>query len=247
MRLILLVLLLVASTSLAQTLKLPPEIPAKVGQFVVVKPQTDLTVVKWWTPGDGLAFFPSEMLRDQAATVVIAVKVGRYPLIGHNGSELAALTTLVVTEAGPPVPPTPKPPPEPIPVPPTPVPPTPPAPNPLPDHPLAGRLRDAWKKDVADGAKASDLQSLAGFYTAIRNHGEDKGILTVEQFLADYQRVRDDPKNGLKAGVTLTVRGEIGKEINALLGDPSARLDPDLRDKLLKLLEIAITILKLLA
>lgn len=246
MRLILFLALLLACNTHAQTLKLPAEIKAAPGRLAPVRVEiTDGDDIAW-VASEGLDVFREYSTDPKDVRLrVQGFGMGKFQLVAVTckAGKLSPFGVCVVTIEG--VGPLPPPnPPEPIPVPPKPVPPTPVPPKPLPDDPLSGRLKEAWKNDVGDGSKLTDLQTLTGFYEAVRDHAKDAEIVTIDQFLSDYDAIRT---KSLKPGVVMRIRAEVGKEIAALMSDRTAAISPELRDKLLKLLELAILILKLLA
>ena len=62
-------------------LALPAEIRGGAGTFVVVRADTDGKEVKFHAITSGLSVFPSDLLTDKKATVVVAAKAGSYKLI----------------------------------------------------------------------------------------------------------------------------------------------------------------------
>jgi len=220
MRLILPMLLLLASNSLAQTVTLPAEIKGEVGEFVPVEATTDCTSLKWVSMDRGLSVFPNGRLKDTTATVVAAMRPGRYRLLAYGAkgdkSSDPAITTIVVGESGP----LPSPP-EPIPTPPKPIPPVPP--TPVPDA-LVARLQAAFDLDPMLREKKLEAKiALWGLYSAMISACQKPTIDTVGKLLSDYREAMPEL---LSEGTLRELRKITSAEIVAVAGaDPNKTLD----------------------
>ena len=101
-----------------QSVELPATIRAQVGAFVLVKPVRleGGKAVRYFTPNENLSVFPSELLTDPTATVLVASKQGRYKVfaITASGDKISSVaSTIIVVGDGvdpDPLPPQPKPP-----------------------------------------------------------------------------------------------------------------------------------------
>lgn len=105
---------LVASAA-PPTVTLPPEIPGALSNFVLVKAEVSgAKVVKYVALDAGLNVFPSGLLNDQTATVVTAIKPGKYRLLAYSGNQDGpsepAQTLIVISDVPTPLDPKPTPP-----------------------------------------------------------------------------------------------------------------------------------------
>ena len=145
-------LLVLPLCSLAQTIKLPPEVKGDVGTFIRVPAETAEKEVRWYSP-DKLALFPVDLLKDSKTAIVAATVKGRYRLIAWTAKgdvpSLPAECVVVIGDV----------PPGPGPVPPGPDPPIPPDPGPSP-IPGAG-MKVLIVYETADLPKMPAAQSVA--------------------------------------------------------------------------------------
>jgi hypothetical protein len=101
--------------ALAGDLDLPAKVNGTPGTFLSITASTAGKTVRWRSLDDGLALFPTDLLKDTKTAVVVGIRPGTYRLLAHtsiNGEPTDAVQTLVVISDGttPPVPPGPTPP-----------------------------------------------------------------------------------------------------------------------------------------
>ena len=99
-----------AAAAEAPFVKLPSEVAAKSGTFIVVQAETNGKTIRWLPLDAGLTMIPGELLRDTKAAVCMAPK-GRYRLLAYTAladeSSPPAITTITVDGATEPPPPKP--------------------------------------------------------------------------------------------------------------------------------------------
>jgi hypothetical protein len=226
----------------AQTVTIPAEVRGQPGRLLPIAITHDGEDVAWYVPPtiDAFREYSSDpkdvRLRLQCWTP------GKYEVIAQSckGGKMSGFKACsVIIEGNNPTPP---------PNPPTPIPPgpfPPPNPPPIPDDPVARRLRDAYSTDrgtVTEKHEAKRL--LSGFFEAMAGHVKDPSVKTVGDLLGDY---RAAIPSVLKPGVLDAVRRQTAREIADIVGDDAGRqIDPELREKLIKLFEFLAFILKLL-
>jgi len=175
-----------ASTSFAQSLTLPKEISGKPGQFIPVKALTESKVVEWCCTTPGLSVFPSTLLKDARATVVIAVHPGKYHLqaIVWNTEEkrTGTIARCVIVVSGDPLPPQPNPP---NPIPPVPDDPDPPKPKP---NPPKVQSKIAFVISVMDAKKVKPAIAQVLADKSLREWWKSKSI-TYREFWKDAPAV----------------------------------------------------------
>jgi len=193
------------------------DVRAVVGDWIVLRAETEGRVVRWKSLDRGLRIAPPELaLRDPKTTLATASRPGKYRVIcvtakGDVPSEIVEF--LVTVEADGP-PPEPKPP-EPV-------------------DPLARKLREALQADPGEPAKRREhVQALAGFYAAMAKHVETNQVATIGDLLSDYRNAIPAvlPDDAIPA-----VRKVCGDEVAAIAGsDADRRIDADLKSKLVDL------------
>ena len=98
-----------------QTIEMPATFTGAPGQFIAVRPtKTDGKIVQYFPLDNGLSVFPAALLNDTTATVVTAVKPGKYRLLAYTAladkPSLPVIVTVVVGDGNPePIPPVPVP------------------------------------------------------------------------------------------------------------------------------------------
>lgn len=96
-----------------QTIEMPATFTGAPGQFIAVRPtKTDGKIVQYFPLDNGLSVFPAALLNDTTATVVTAVKPGKYRLLAYTAladkPSLPVIVTVVVGDGNPePIPPMP--------------------------------------------------------------------------------------------------------------------------------------------
>jgi hypothetical protein len=98
-----------------QNIEMPATFTGAPGQFIAVRPiKTDGKIVQYFPLDNGLSVFPAALLNDTTATVVTAVKPGKYRLLAYTAladkPSLPVIVTVVVGDGNPePIPPVPVP------------------------------------------------------------------------------------------------------------------------------------------
>jgi hypothetical protein len=190
------------------------DVHAVVGDWIVLRAETEGRVVRWKSIDRGLRLAPPELaLRDPKTTLATATRPGKYRVIcvtarGDVPSEI--IEFLVTVDAD-----TPDPPPE-------------------PDDPLFRKLREALQADTGDPAKKSEyVAALSGFYSAMAKHVSTDQVATVGDLLSDY---RNAIPAVLPEAAIPSVRKLCGEEVAAIVGDdPERKIDPSLKSKLVDL------------
>jgi hypothetical protein len=203
-------------------LVLPAEVKGEIGDFIVVRADTDSPVVRWRAITPGLKVFPGDLLTDKKCLVVSAAKEGRYRVMawcakGDIPSEAVDCIVVVGPDSNPGPPNPPKPPP-----PPPPTPPDPPKP-PEPDS-FTKRVLDAWKADPADAdTKKKAATTLQGLYLELAAEVLKKEYTTVDMF----RRVMQKTALGILDPDILTEpRKILGSEVfGRFPDDPDSALD----------------------
>jgi hypothetical protein len=228
MRTCVLVLLLVAATAAGQepVVKLPAAVKGEVGDYIVVKAETDSPVVKWKVLSTNLKMFPMELLKDTKTAVFHSTQPGKYRVMAWTAKgdvpSDAAECSIEVLATGPLPPPPPPPPP--------PGPPNPPPPPPGPTDPFAQRIADAVKTDKAtDADKKATATAMQGFYLSCKSNMDNKAFTTVGAFLASYWKVSAALA---EKDACAEARRLCGEKVYGLFGeDADATLDDALRAK----------------
>ena len=98
-----------------QNIEMPATFTGAPGQFIAIRPvKTDGKIVQYFPLDNGLSVFPAALLKDTTATVVTAVKPGKYRLLAYTAlgdkPSLPVIVTVVVGDDNPePIPPVPVP------------------------------------------------------------------------------------------------------------------------------------------
>lgn len=98
-----------------QNIEMPATFTGAPGQFIAIRPiKTDGKIVQYFPLDNGLSVFPAALLNDTTATVVTAVKSGKYRLLAYTAladkPSLPVIVTVVVGDGNPePIPPVPVP------------------------------------------------------------------------------------------------------------------------------------------
>jgi hypothetical protein len=98
-----------------QNIEMPATFTGAPGQFIAIRPiKTDGKIVQYFPLDNGLSVFPAALLNDTTATVVTAVKPGKYRLLAYTAladkPSLPVIVTVVVGDGNPePIPPIPVP------------------------------------------------------------------------------------------------------------------------------------------
>jgi hypothetical protein len=192
------------------------DVKAAVGDWILLRAETDGKVVRWKAIDRGLRIAPPELaLRDPRTTLATAGKPGKYRVVcvtakGDVPSEI--IEFVVTVEADGPDPPMP----------------------PEPADQLSKSLREAFNADPGEAAeKREHVIALAGFYAAMAKHVATDQVSTVGDLLSDYRAAIPAllPEAALPA-----VRQACGKEVATLAGeDPDRKIDPTLKSKLVDL------------
>ena len=99
----------------SQNIEMPATFTGAPGQFIAIRPiKTDGKIVQYFPLDNGLSVFPAALLNDTTATVVTAVKPGKYRLLAYTAladkPSLPVIVTVVVGDGNPePIPPVPVP------------------------------------------------------------------------------------------------------------------------------------------
>lgn len=169
-----------------QNIEMPATVTGDPGQFIAIRPtKTDGKIVQYFPLDAGLSVFPAALLNDTTATVVTAVKVGRYRLLAYTAlgdkPSLPVIVTVVVGDGKP----------EPIPVPP--VPPMPvPVPTPKIDDEVYGLGTFIYKSvDGSVAASAGRKEVAAAFAENFRLTASQIGAGTLTQVAKILQTVTE--------------------------------------------------------
>lgn len=203
---------------------LPPplkvnDVRAVVGDWIVLRADTEGRIVRWKCMDRGLRLAPPELaLRDAKTTLATASRPGKYRVVCVTAkddvpSEIIEFQVTVEAD-GPDPPPEPKP--------------------PEPADPLGRKLREALQADSGDAAKNKEyVAALAGFYSAMAKHVSTGQVVTVGDLLSDY---RNAIPAILPNGAILSVRKVCGEETAAVAGvEPDRKIDSNLKSKLVDL------------
>jgi hypothetical protein len=192
------------------------DVRAVVGDWIILRAETEGRVVRWKSIDRGLRLAPPELaLRDPKATLATAARPGKYRVVcvtakGDVPSEIVEFVVTVEPDGpGPP-------------------------PDPEPADPLARKLREAFQADSGDlDKKREHVAALAGFYSAMAKHIATEQVATIGDLLSDY---RNAIPVVLPADAIPNVRKVCGGEVAALAGDDADRkIDSQLKAKLVDL------------
>lgn len=171
-----------------QNIEMPATFTGAPGQFIAIRPiKTDGKIVQYFPLDNGLSVFPAALLNDTTATVVTAVKPGKYRLLAYTAladkPSLPVIVTVVVGDGNPePVPPAP------IPVPPMPV----PVPTPKIDDETYGLGTFIYKSvDGSVAASAGRKEVAAAFAENFRVTASQIGAGTLTQVAKILQTVTE--------------------------------------------------------
>lgn len=217
-------LALVALPLTAAADDLPPplrvaDVRAAVGDWIVLRADTEGRIVRWKAIDRGLRLAPPELaLRDPKVTLATASRPGKFRVVcvTAKGDVPSGVVEFVVTVEpdgpDPPAPPTPPPEPEPV-------------------DPLQRTIREALTSDPGDPAKKREYAAaLAGFYAAMAKHVAADQVATVGDLLSDY---RSAIPAVLPEGAIPGTREACGKAVAAVAGDDAERaIDAGLKSKL---------------
>ena len=196
------------------------DVRAVVGDWIVLRAETEGRIIRWKSLDRGLRIAPPELaLRDPKATLATASRPGKYRVVcvtakGDVPSEIVEFIVIVEPDGPDPPPPEPKPP-EPI-------------------DPLTRKLREAFQADPGELAEKREyVAMLAGFYLAMAQHIATDQAATIGDLLSDY---RNAIPAVLPDGAIPAVRKACGDEVAGVAGDdPDRKIDPDLKSKLVDL------------
>jgi hypothetical protein len=202
------------------------DVKATVGDWIVLRADTDGRIVRWKAVDRGIRIAPPELaLRDPKVTLASASRPGKYRVVcvtarGDVPSDIIEFTVTVEADGPDPTPPTP-----PIPNPPSP---------PEPVDPLVKAVRDAFTSEPGDSAKKREYaNTLAGFYAAMARHVSTDQVATVGDLLSDY---RAAIPTLLPDGAVPATRQACGQAVAALAGaDADKAIDASLKSKLVDL------------
>lgn len=195
------------------------DVRAIVGDWIVLRAETEGRGVRWKSLDRGLRIAPPELaLRDPKATLATASRPGKYRVVcvtakGDVPSEIVEFHVTVEAD-GPEPPPDPKP--------------------PEPSDALSRKLREALQTDPGELAKKREyIAILAGFYSAMSKHVSTDQVATVGDLLSDY---RNAIPAVLPEGAIPGIRKICGEEVAAIAGDePERKIDSTLKSKLVDL------------
>jgi hypothetical protein len=197
------------------------DVKATVGDWIVLRAETDGRVVRWKALDRGICLAPPELtLRDPKVTLATSRKPGKYRVacVTAKGDVPSEIIEFVVTvEADGPDPPPPNPP-----VPPEPV------------DPLVNSVRNAFASDPGDAIQKREYaNTLAGFYAAMARHVSTDQVVSVGDLLSDYRAAI--PTLLPDAAIPAT-RQACGQAVAALAGaDADLKIDPALKSKFVEL------------
>jgi hypothetical protein len=194
------------------------DVRAVVGDWIVLRAETEGRVVRWKAIDRGLRIAPPELaLRDPKATLATAARPGKYRVVcvtakGDVPSEIVEFVVTVEVDG-----------------------PDPPGPGPPePADPLARRVREAFQKDPGEAPKKREYAAaLAGFYAAMAKHVQADQVATVGDLLSDY---RAAVPAVLPDGAIPGTRQVCGEATAATAGtDPDRKIDAPLKSKFVDL------------
>lgn len=205
-------------------LKVPAEIKAEVGDFVVISAETEGKAVMFYPIDSGLKRFPPDLLNSKKAAVFSAPKAGRYRVLVYTSVNDVptepAIVTVIVGDAPPGPGPGPGPDPGPGPIPP---------PNPV--DPLTATLQKAYDAEP----QADKKDKLALFIPCMEKAAEyanDPNFTTAGELekavrLYTTSRVGNNQLPNLGKAVVEYLTKDV-----QFPDDPNAKLTPELRVKL---------------
>jgi hypothetical protein len=194
----------------AASLKIPAEVPAQPGRWLVLSPDTDCVAVDY-VGYDGLEPFPSSELKDARKLVVQAPAAAgrfRFTAIGTLKDELARCDFVVVVGDAPPGPvPGPSP------------------PNPA--DPFSKAVQDAYAADP-DPQKAAHVAYAAAVYGSAAKLADLPDVKTYADLLAKLTTALHDPTFGMPKGSIAGVLKVVAADEAAVLGtNAGAAVDKD--------------------
>ena len=216
-----------------QSVELPATIRAQVGAFVLVKPVRleGGKAVRYFTPNENLSVFPSELLTDPTATVLVASKQGRYKVFAVTaaGDKISSVaSTIIVVGDG--VDPDPQPLPGPRP------------PQPKPSDIKSDPIYQQLVGIVGGLSEPMQKESLAKLSTVYQEGSSLSDCVDLQSL---NQAMHNLSKNAGMANKIMVVREKLSTVIESELGtDGSAALAGGLGDKARKLFTRISAVLK---
>lgn len=204
-------------------LKFVSPILSAPGQFISIRPSsTSGKVVKYVAIDPGLSVFPSNLLTDQSATVIVAQMPGRYRVLAYTAigdiPSDPVMITLEISGNGP-LPPV--------------VPPK-PGPDSTPDDPLTATISGIFGA-LTEPNKESNLKTLGSFYRQCAKLYKDPAFLNVGQVFTASRKLSESM---LPNSVLRPVREKFGAELNMdFPADANSVLTDELRLKVAVKLE----------
>jgi len=204
-------------------LKFVTPILSAPGQFISIRPSsTSGKVVKYVAIDPGLSVFPSNLLTDQSATVIVAQMPGRYRVLAYTAigdiPSDPVMITLEISGNGP-LPPV--------------VPPK-PGPDSTPDDPLTATISGIFGA-LTEPNKESSLKTLGTFYRQCAKLYKDPAFLNVGQVFSASRKLSESM---LPNSVLRPVREKFGAELNIdFPADANSVLTDELRLKVTAKLE----------
>lgn len=218
--------------ALGQSVELPATIRAQVGAFVLVKPVRleGGKAVRYFTPDENLSVFPSELLTDNTATVLVASKQGRYKVFAVTaaGDKISSVaSTIIVVGDG---------------VDPDPQPPQPRPPQPKPSDIKSDPIYQQLVGIVGGLSEPMQKESLAKLSTVYQEGAALSDCVDLQSL---NQAMHNLSKNAGMANKIMVVREKLSTVIESELGtDGSAALAGGLGDKARKLFTRISAVLK---
>ena len=201
---------------------LPLEIAGTPGAFITIKPVTAGKVVRFVALDQGLHLFPSELLRDQTATVASATIPGRYRVLAYTSIGDApsepAITTVVIGSVPPP-----------------------PDVPPSPEDELATAITNLWGA-LQEAGRDENRVRLIGVYKKAVEFANNPEYETVGSL---YTAMRNEGVRAMPAVALQSIRERAGEAVRAIApADSSLKLTATTRadiagvyTKLVKILE----------
>ena len=219
--------------ALGQSVELPATIRAQVGAFVLVKPirLEGGKAVRYFTSDDQyLSVFPSELLTDSTATVLVASRQGRYKVFAVTaaGDKISPVaSTIIVVGDG---------------VDPDPIPPQPRPPQPKPSDIKSDPIYQQLVGIVGGLSEPMQRESLAKLSTVYQEGSSLSDCVDLQSL---NQAMHNLSKNAGMANKIMVVREKLSTIIESELGtDGSAALAGGLGDKARKLFTRISAVLK---
>ncbi len=196
---------------LSGQLTVPPEIKGDPASFIVIEAKTEGKTVKFVPLDAGIQVFPSRLLSDPKSTVVVAQKAGKYRVLCYSALPSGeptdpVITTVIVGDYTPPLPPNP-----------------PPAPN----DELKMAIEAIYGASQEQGKEAS-IVKLFNTYSEIKKIIRDPKFTETEALYEKMHEIRVN--SGLDDKALMPIRERLMIEWGMIMGAIPVPLTQTMRD-----------------